>query len=37
MNAITKGYEDVPMSRRRAQLLSEYANKLAATSTRTER
>jgi hypothetical protein len=29
MNAITKGYEDVPMSRRRAQLLAEYADKLA--------
>ena len=31
MNAITKGgYQDVPMSRRRAQLLAEYAERLAA-------
>jgi hypothetical protein len=29
MNAITKGYQDVPMTRRRAQLLEEYASKLA--------
>lgn len=30
MNAINKrGYQDVPMTRRRAQLLAEYANKLA--------
>ena len=30
MNAITKGgYQDVPMSRRRAQLLAEYAERLA--------
>jgi hypothetical protein len=29
MNAITKGYQDVPMTRRRAQLLAEYADKLA--------
>jgi len=30
MNAINrKGYQDIPMTRRRAQLLAEYANKLA--------
>lgn len=29
MNAITKGYQDVPMTRRRAELLAEYADKLA--------
>jgi disulfide oxidoreductase YuzD len=29
MNAIIKGYQDVPMTRRRAQLLAEYADKLA--------
>ena len=29
MNMITKGYQDVPMTRRRAQLLEEYAGKLA--------